>query len=77
MYKTVEEDTGDMDEETLDQALVQECWPGDSLATASGEDLAMVLGLEVGLEVLAMDMVVLVMAVAITTSRTPQRRIQQ
>ena len=73
MYKTVEEDTGDMDEETLGQALVQECWPGDSLATALGEDLAMALGLEV----LAMDMVVLVMVVAITTSRTPQRRIQQ
>ena len=73
MYKTVEEDTGDMDEETLGQALVQECWPGDFLVTGSGEDLAMALGLEV----LAMDMVVLVMVVAITTSRTPQRRIQQ
>ena len=62
-----------MDEETLGQALVQECWPGDSLATASAEDLAMALGLEV----LAMDMVVLDMVVATTTSRTPQQRIQQ
>ena len=66
-------DTGDMDEETLGQALVQECWLGDSLATVSGEDSAMALVLEV----LAMDMVVLVMVVATTTSRTPQQRIQQ
>ena len=65
-----------MDEETLGQALVQECWPGDSLATASAEDLAMALGLEV-LDMVVLDMVVLVMVVATTTSRTPQRRIQQ
>ena len=66
-------DTGDMDEETLGQALVRECWLGDSLATVSGEDSAMALVLEV----LAMDMVVLVMVVATTTSRTPQQRPQQ
>ena len=73
MYKMVEEDTEDMDEEIPDQALVQECLPGDSLATASGEDSAMALALEV----LAMDMVALGMVVVITTSRTPQQRIQQ
>ena len=67
-----------MDEETLGQALVQECWPGDSLATASAEDLAMALGLEVlDMDMVVLDMVVLVMVVATTTSRTPQQRIQQ
>lgn len=66
-------DTGDMAEETLGQALVQECWLGGSLATVLGEDLVMALVLEVA----DLDMADLVMVVAITTSRIPQLRIQQ
>ena len=74
MYKTVEVgDTGDTAEETLGQVLVRECWLGGSLDTVLGEDSAMALVLEVA----DLDMADLVMVVAIITSRTPQRRIQQ
>ena len=71
MYKTVEEDTVDMADETLGRVLVRECWLGDSLATALGEDLVMA---SASGEVLAMDMGDLVMVVAIITSRTQQQK---
>ena len=62
---------GDMGEEILVLALELGCWLGGSL------DMDLVAVLATALVLVDLDMVDLVMVVAITTSRIPQRRIQQ